>query len=246
MRAATSKRRKAARHALCRRTHPVVVALLLVVGCGSEQPPAPVPDALPGTPPEVEAALLTTEDLGKEWIDIGAVPLDQRGFDGCPPAQVITAVVDPERVGEAQSGYVKGDPPAPYFGESISLWTSAEVAHARLRQFASQTSQCRSFTDKLADGRPATLRVSGRKPPQLGDEAVAVVVQTDPADGPVTSADVVVIRHGKALILTESHRVDADPPVGLEQSGLDALTRQAVDKAQDKLPQARQPGAPPR
>lgn len=221
------------------RTRLVVVALVLLAGCGGEQPPPPVPDALPGTPPEVEAALLTPDELGKPWVDIGAVPFDERGFDGCPPGQVITAVADPERVGEAQSGYTEGEPPAPLFGESISLWKSAEVAHARLRQFASQTSQCRSFTNRLTDGRQATLRASGRQPPRLGDEAVAVVVQTDPADGPITYADVVVVRHGKVLILTEGHRVDGDPRISLERSQLEALTRQAFDKVQGKLPSAR-------
>lgn len=217
----------------------LVVVALALASCGGEQPPPAAPDALPGTPPEVEAALLTPDELGKTWIDLGPVPFDQRGYDGCPAGKVIAAVVDPERVGEAQSIYAEGKPPAPTFGESISLWKSAEVAHARLRQFASQTSQCRSFTEQLNDGRQATINVSERQAPQLGDEAVAVVVQTDPADGPTAYLDAIVVRRGKALILTEAQRVDGEPQVSLEQSRLDALTRQAFDKAQEKLPQTR-------
>ncbi len=104
---------------------PMGIAALLVACGGNPVPPGvpdfSLPDALPGTPAEVKAALLTTDDLGERWVDLGVVPLDERGFEGCPQTGLVTGGEDPARLGEAQSLYAVGDPPVPTFGESISL-----------------------------------------------------------------------------------------------------------------------------
>ncbi len=75
---------------------------------------------------------------------------------------------DAARRGEAQSTYAEGEPPASTFGESISLWESADVASDRLATFASMTSGCRSFEEELPDGRRAVISVVQRDAPPPG------------------------------------------------------------------------------
>ncbi len=115
----------------------LAVPVVVLVACGGDPVPpgipgTSVPDALPGTPAELEDALLTTHELGEGWVDLGAVPLDERGFEGCPETRMVTGGDDPGRLGEAQSLYGRGDPPIVAFAESISLWESPEVAAERL------------------------------------------------------------------------------------------------------------------
>ena len=51
--------------------------------------------------------------------DLGAVPLDERGFEGCPETRMVTGGDDPARLGEAQSLYGQGDLPVVTFAESV-------------------------------------------------------------------------------------------------------------------------------
>ena len=209
----------------------------LLVGCGEDPAPAgipdpSVPDALPGTPAEVEEALLTADDLGEGWTDLGAVPLDERSFTECPETGVVTGGKDPSRLGEAQSLYGEGDPPVPTFGESISLWESPEVAAERLAASASVTSECGSFEQEMLDGSTATVKLLPRDVPQLGDEAVCVVIEFDQDEGPTILRDLVIVRIGDVLVLTEGvDRVEDDPQADRQQERFDELTAQAVDKA---------------
>lgn len=217
---------------------PLLLAMGLttpLAACGGNPPPPSAPDALPGSPPELEEALLTTSELGEGWIDLGAVPLEERGLRGCPEGQVITAGEDAARRGEAQSTYAEGKPPAPTFGESVSLWESADVASERLATFASMASECRSFEEELLDGRRAVISVVQRNAPPLGDQAVALELRADAAEGPTVSSDVVLVRLGSVLVLTEGQRVDGDPDVSLDQERLDELTGRAVEKAEETL-----------
>ncbi len=221
----------------CGRLLVTVGMAALLVGCGEDAAPRGVtdsslPDALPGTPAEVEEALLTTGDLGEGWVDLGAVPLDERGFEDCPETRVVTGGEDPARLGEAQSLYAEGDPPVPTFGESISLWESPEVAAERLATSASVPSECGSFEQEMVDGTTATVRVLPRDAPQLGDEAMRMVVEFDQDDGPTILRDVVVVRIGDVLVLTEgADLAEDDPRADRQQERFDELTRQAVDKA---------------
>lgn len=215
---------------------PVGIAAVLVA-CRGDPVPAGVPDsalpdALPGTPAEVEEALLTTDDLGEGWTDIGAVPLDERGFEACPPAGVVTGGEDdPARLGEAQSTYAEGDPPVPAFGESVSLWASPEVAAERLAEFAAAGSECGSFEHELLDDGTATVTLLPRDAPHVGDEAVGMVIRFDRDEGPTVLRDVVILRVGDVLVLTEGiDRVEDDPQTDRQQERFDELTEQAVDK----------------
>ena len=209
----------------------------LLVACGEEPVPRGVPDtslpdALPGTPAEVEEALLTTEDLGEEWVDLGAVPLDDRGFEECAETGVVTGGEDPTRLGEAQSTYGEGDPPVPTFGESVSLWESPEVAAERFAEAASGPSECGSFEQELPDGSTATVHLLPREAPQLGDEAVGVLIEFDQEEGPTILRDVVIVRIGDVLVLTEGADIaEGDPQADRQQERFEELTRQAVDKA---------------
>lgn len=162
---------------------PVLLCLALLAGCGAEELER-APEALPDTPPEVEASLVTAGDLGEEWLDLGPTPFEERGIDSCPPTDVLSAEADDRRVGEAQSTYSEGEPPAPTFFESVSLWDSAEVAAERLAVFASASVQCVDVQQELADGRPSTATFTERPAPELGDEAVALVLELQPEDGP--------------------------------------------------------------
>ena len=142
----------------------------LLVACGEDPAPtgipdSSVPDALPGTPAEVEEALLTTDDLGEGWTDLGAVPFGERSFPECPETGVVTDGEDPTMLGEAQSHYGEGDPPVPTFGVSISLWESADVARQgcrRWRRFprsaAPSTSSCRRAAQPRSPSRSGTDR----------------------------------------------------------------------------------------
>ncbi len=47
--------------------------------------------------------------------------------------------------------------------------------------------------------------------------------------------DVVLVRLGSVLVLTEGQRVDGDPAVSLEPDRLDELTERAVEKAEEAL-----------
>ncbi|MGK5110836.1 MULTISPECIES: hypothetical protein [unclassified Geodermatophilus] len=160
------------------------------------------------------------------------MPLDERGFDGCPETRVVTSGADPTRLGEAQSLYAEGDPPVPTFGESVSLWESPEVATERFAAFASMTSECRSFEHEMPDGSTATVRMLSREAPQLGDEAVGVVMEADHDDGPTILRDTMIVRIGDVLVLAEGvDRSEDDPEADRQQERFDELTRQAVDKA---------------
>ncbi len=95
---------------------PLAAGVLALAACGGDAPERPayraVPDSLPGTPADLADALLSPEDLGEGWIDLGALPLDERGLDECPLTKVITAGEDPARRGESQSLYAEGELPA--------------------------------------------------------------------------------------------------------------------------------------
>ncbi|MGY1743061.1 MULTISPECIES: hypothetical protein [unclassified Blastococcus] len=191
-----------------------------------------VPDALPGSPPEVEAALLTTDDLGAGWTDLGPVPLEERGSPGCPQAGVISAGEDPARLGEAQSYYAEDDPDVVTFGESVSVWASADVARERLATFASQARECRSFEQQVLDGSTVTVRTEERDVPPLGDEAVALVQSFELSPELTVLRDVVVVRIGDALVLVDGPDVaEGDETADSQRQQFDELAAQAVEKA---------------
>jgi hypothetical protein len=180
----------------------------------------------------VERAVLTSDDLGEGWTDLGAVPVDERGFANCPETGVVTGGKDPARLGEAQSTYGEGEPPVPTFGVSVSLWESPDVAHERLSVLASIPSKCQSFEHELPAGGTATVTVTERDAPPLGDEAIAHVVEFDPPEGPAILRDVLIVRLGDVLVLTEGvDRVEDDPQADRQQDRFHDLTGQAVDKA---------------
>lgn len=209
----------------------------LLVACGGDPVPAGLPDpsapdALPGTPSDVERALLTLDDLGEGWTDLGAVPVDERGFAECPETEVVTGGEDPARLGEAQSTYGEGEPPVPTFGVSVSLWESPDVARERLATLASIPSTCGSFEHELPDGGTATVTITEADAVPLGDEAVAQVVEFDLPEGPTVLRNVVVVRVGDVLVLTESvDRVEDEPQADRQQDRFHDLTGRAVDKA---------------
>lgn len=235
------------RRTACRR--PWCVRLLfLAVGmaapltaCGDDAepaaPPTPsVPDALPGTPAEVGQALLTTDDLGEGWTDLGAVPLGERGFIECPESGVITGGGDATRLGEAQSLYGEGEPPVPTFGVSVSSWESSDVARERLATFASAPSACGSFPHELSGGGTAMVTITEAAAPALGDEAIAQVIVSDQREGPTLLRNVVAVRIGDALVLTEGPDVAVgDPELDRQRERFGDLTGQAVDKAAEVL-----------
>jgi hypothetical protein len=219
-----------------------ISSAVLLSGCGGDDPVPPgapeqtVADALPGTPPEVEEALLTTDDLGDGWVDLGAVPLDERGFAACPETGVITGGEDRTRLGEAQSTYAEDDPAVPTFGVSISLWESPDVAAERFATFASMTSECQPFEEELPGGGTTMVSLLPRDAPRLGDEAVGVVIEADQADGPTILRDSTVVRIGDVLVLTEGlDRVEDDPEAERQQQRFEVLTEQAVEKAASVL-----------
>lgn len=212
---------------------PVVLGLALLAGCGGET--ASPGKALPGTPLEVEAALLTVDDLGGEWVDLGPTPFEQRGFASCPPTNVLAAGEDERRVGEAQSYYSEGEPPAPTFFESISLWDSPEVAAERLAVFATASEECVGVQEELADGQPATATFTQRPAPQLGDEAVALTLQLEPEEGPDLFLDLVTVRVGEAIVFTNGERYEADPAASRDPGWLDQLTERAVGEVEQTL-----------
>ena len=213
------------------------VSVLVLVACAEDSAPpgipdASVPDALPGTPAEVEEALLGTDDLGQGWTDLGAVPLGERSFAACRESGVVTDGQDPARLGEAQSVYGEGDPPVPTFGVSVSLWESPDVARQRLATLASIPSECGSFEHELPDGGTATVTITERDAPPLGDEAIAHVLEFDLPEGPTILRDVVTVRIGDALVLTDGpDMAQGEPELGRQRERFDGLTGQAVDKA---------------
>jgi hypothetical protein len=214
---------------------PVLLGLALLAACGGEEPER-APKALPGTPPEVEASLLTADDLGEEWVDLGPTPFEERGFDACPVTDVLAAEEDDRRVGEAQSYYSEGEPPAPTFFESVSLWDSSEVAAERLAVFATASEQCVGVPQETPDGRSGTATFTDRPAPQLGDEAVALTLEVQPEDGADLFLDLVAVRVGKAIVFTNGERYEDRPEESLDPSRLDELTAEAVEKVEHTLP----------
>ncbi|MGK5110998.1 hypothetical protein [Geodermatophilus sp. CPCC 205506] len=180
----------------------------------------------------MEEALLTTDDLGEGWVDLGVVPLDERHFEGCPQTGVVTGGEDPARLGEAQSHYAEGDPPVPRFGVSVSLWESPDVARERLAMLASIPSECGSFEQEMLDGSTATVTITERDAPPLGDEGIAHVLQFDQDEGPTILRDVRTVRIGDALVLTDGPDLaEGDPELDRQREHFDDLTSQAVEKA---------------
>lgn len=215
----------------------VLTALVLAASCGDDPPlpRPPVPKALPGTPPEVEQALLTEDELGDDWHDEGPTPFEERGLPECPQNTALTAGKDEHRLGEAQTYFVEGDGRQdrflPTFFESVSLWTSEQVARERVAQFASQTTDCRSFRRTAPNGERAEISVAERPAPQLGEQVAGVRVRVEQERG-VQLLDLIAVRVGDAVVLTLGERVEGE---GLEPERLDRLTAQAVDKAQRRL-----------
>lgn len=216
---------------------PGIALAALMVACGGDPEPTgipdpSVPDALPGTPAEVEEAVLTLDDLGEGWTDLGAVPVDERGFAECPETGVVTGGKDPARLGEAQSTYGEGEAAVPTFGVSVSLWESPDVARERLATMASIPSECGRFRHELPDGGTATVTITEGDAPPLGDEAIAQVVAFDLPEGPTILRDVSIVRTGDVLVLTEDvDRVEDEPQAGRQQDRFHDLTGRAVAKA---------------
>jgi hypothetical protein len=217
-----------------------VLGPLLLVGCGGAEEsgrPVAVPKALPGSPPEVEAALLTVEDLGDGWVDTGPTPFEQRGFRSCPATNVLTAEEDPSRLGEAQTYFQEGDePPAPAFHESVSLWKSEQVAQERLATLATATTTCIGVAEQTPDGTEATVTFTERPVPTLGDEAVGQSARFDFADRPDATIDVMAVRLDDVIVLTIGERHDANAQASLSTARLEELTRKAVQKVQRNIP----------
>lgn len=101
--------------------------------------------------------------------------------------------------------------PAPNIGESISVRESPDVAHARWATVAATAAECRSFEAELLDGRRAVVSVAEREAPPLGDESAALVITTDPEEGPGLTLDVMAVRLGSYIVLTDSAVVEGDP-----------------------------------
>ena len=216
-----------------------VIGPTLLVACGGAEEsgrPVAVPKALPGSPPAVEAALLTVEDLGDGWVDTGPTPFEMRGLDECPATNVLTSVKDPSRVGEAQTYFSEGDEaPAPTFFESVSLWSSEQVAQDRLATFATATATCVGVTQSTPDGDAKVTFTEGPAP-DLGDEAVGQASRFDFEDRPDSTVDLIAVRIGDVIVFTNGERYDGSPRASLDTARLEDLTRQAVDKVKRKLP----------
>ncbi len=215
------------------------VLVVQLAACGGDAPERPahraVPDSLPGTSADLADALLTPQDLGEGWSDLGALPLDERGFDECPLTKVITAGEDSARRGETQSLYAEGELPAPNIAKSISVWESPDVAHDRWATFAATAAEFRPFEAELLDGRRAVVSVAEREAPPAGGRTAALVITTDPEEGPGLTLDVMAVRLGSYIGLTDSAVVEGEPDAGLERGRFDDLTRQAVEKARREL-----------
>lgn len=225
---------------LLRRVLVALVSPLLLVGCGGAEEsgrPVAAPKALPGSPPEVEAALLTVDDLGDSWVDTGPTPFEERGFQACPATNVLTAEEDPSRVGEAQTYFQAGDePPAPVFHESVSLWKSEQVAQERLATFATSATTCVGVTEEMPDGTEATVTFTERPVPTLGDETVSQSARFDFADRPDATIDVMAVRLDNVIVLTVGERHDDSPQASLSTARLEALTRKSLEKVQRNMP----------
>jgi hypothetical protein len=217
-----------------------VLAPLLLSSCGEgaeEEGPGPVPKALPGSPPELEAALLTIEDLGDGWVDIGPTPFEERGLEACPATNVVTSEEDPSRVGEAQTHFLREDePPTPPFFQSVSVWESEQAAQERLATFATSTATCVGVAERTPDGRAATVTFTERPVPELGDQTVGQTVRFDFAEGPDATLELLAVRLRNVVVLTNAERSEAAPDRGLDSAEFLALTREAVDKVTRSLP----------
>ncbi len=227
-------------HLVIRHLLAAVLSPLLLLACDAEEasePPMTVPKALPGSPPKVEAALMTVEDLGDGWVDQGPTPFEMRGFDDCPATNVLTSAQDPRRVGEAQTYFSKGDDaPAPTFFESVSVWESDGVAQDRLATFATAASTCVGVKQRTLDGREATVTFTERPAPDVGGEAVSQALRFDFGDGPDSTVDLIAVRLGDVIVFTNGERHDGEPQASLDPSLLQDLTRMAVEKVERSLP----------
>lgn len=222
---------------------PLLAGLLgaLLLGCGGggeEERPRSAPKALPGSPPEVEAALLSAEDLGDGWVDIGPTPVELRGMDGCPATNVLTSGEDAGRIGEAQSVFQQGEGPAPTFFESVSLWKSDRVAQERLETFRTATTSCVGVSEQMPGGGQATVTFTERRAPDLGDETVGQTVRFDFDEGPDAALDLIAVRLGDVVVLTTGERHDGDATTSLGPARLEELTRQAVEQVERSLPRS--------
>jgi hypothetical protein len=93
-------------------------------------------------------------------------------------------------------------------------------------------SECSPFKHELPDGGTATVTITERDAPLLGDEAIAHLIEFDRPEAPTILRDVLIVRIGDVLLLTEGvDRVEDDPQAERQQDQFHDLTHQAVDKA---------------
>jgi len=111
------------------------------------------------------------------------------------------------------------------------------VASERLAVFASMPTECAPYERELPGTGTVTVRHAAADAPSLGDEAVALVHEAALPDGTTVLRDIVGVRIGAALILTEGPDVAADSPeLGAARQQLRELTARAVEEAAAALP----------
>jgi hypothetical protein len=106
------------------------------------------------------------------------------------------------------------------------------MAREQMATLESIPSACSPFEHHLPDGSTATVTITKRNAPLLGDEAIAHLIEFDRPEAPTILRDVLIVRIGDVLVLTEGvDRVEDDPQADRQQDYLHDLTDQAVDKA---------------
>ena len=76
------------------------------------------------------------------------------------------------------------------------------------------------------------MTITERDAPSMGDEAVAQVLEFELPDGPTVVRDVLAMRIGDVVVLTEGPDVaEGDPELARQRERFEDLTGQAVDGA---------------
>lgn len=70
----------------------------------------------------------------------------------------------------------------------------------------------------------------------MGDEAVGQSARFDFADRPDATVDLMAVRLGNVIVLTNGERYDAEPQASLDTARLEELGRKAVDKVKRNMP----------
>jgi hypothetical protein len=196
---------------------------------GSSGGPSIGPSAGPSTPSartwteaDLQAALLTVDDLPAGFTEDTSEDTGSRGATGAAACNSLIWLLTSEHTGDATAEAGVGFAHAPdpvYLSEDLAAMPVPASSTGYLDEARSATSTCSSVQADLDGNGLTTVRASTFDPPKLGDDTVGLHLSA-PASG--ISVDVVLVAAGPVVLVAQSF--------GAERSDTEAFAHDAYVK----------------